>query len=105
MQCILFQESHFGKSLYNRSLTPPVKRKPGCLKKKRRKDSDEGLSGSKNPNDDTKLNRKYREFTCRQKGHTKRTYIHKKNDDATCAEIAAAEAAKEKGPLPMLKLM
>ncbi|MED6134499.1 hypothetical protein PIB30_037549 [Stylosanthes scabra] len=88
------------KSQYNRPPAPPVKRGPGCLKKKRRKDADEGTSGSKNPKDSTKLSRKYREFTCTycgQKGHTKRSCIHRKNDDATCAEIAAAEAAKKQG--------
>ncbi|MED6203356.1 hypothetical protein PIB30_114733, partial [Stylosanthes scabra] len=94
------EEPLWEKSQYNRPLPPPVKRRPGCLKKKRRKDSDEGPSGSKKPKDDTKLTRKCREFTCSycgQKGHTKRACIHKKNDDVTCAEIAAAEAAKKKG--------
>ncbi|MED6125901.1 hypothetical protein PIB30_073037 [Stylosanthes scabra] len=34
------------KYQFNRPLAPPVKRKPGCLKKKRRKDADEGPLGT-----------------------------------------------------------
>ncbi|MED6173948.1 hypothetical protein PIB30_064462 [Stylosanthes scabra] len=36
----------------------------------------------------------------KKKGHTKRTCTHKKSDDAACAEIAAAEAAKNKAKNP-----
>ncbi|MED6169312.1 hypothetical protein PIB30_020292 [Stylosanthes scabra] len=81
------------KSEGNRPLAPPVKRKPGCLQKKRRKDKDEGTSRTKKQNDQTKMNRKYREFSCAycgKKGHTKRSCLHRKNDDAECAAIAAA---------------
>ncbi|MED6124709.1 hypothetical protein PIB30_061498 [Stylosanthes scabra] len=87
------------KSQFNRPLATLDKRKPGCLKKKRRKDADEGPSGSKKPKDQTKLKRKYREFTCTYcgtKGNTKRSCTHKKNDDAACVEVAAVKAAKNK---------
>ncbi|MED6115697.1 hypothetical protein PIB30_093172 [Stylosanthes scabra] len=86
------------KSEFNRPLVPLVKRKPGCLQKKRRKDKDERPSGTKKQKDQTKMNRKYREFTCTycgKKSHTKRSCLHKKNNDAECAAIAAVAAAKK----------
>ncbi|MED6121475.1 hypothetical protein PIB30_030544 [Stylosanthes scabra] len=88
------------KSQFNRPLAPPVKRKHGCLQKKRRKDKDEGPSGTKKQKDQTKMTRKYREFTCAycgKKGRTKRSCIHRKKDDAECAAIAAGAAKKGEG--------
>ncbi|MED6167914.1 hypothetical protein PIB30_007229 [Stylosanthes scabra] len=62
---------------------------------KRRKDADEGPSGSKKPNNDTKLRRRLKEFSCTYcgtKGHTKRSCSHRKADDADVAAAAAAAA-------------
>ncbi|MED6130091.1 hypothetical protein PIB30_114611, partial [Stylosanthes scabra] len=84
-------------SQYNKPLAPPVRRKPGCMQKKRRIDADEKGSQRKKPKDQSKLSRKYREFTCTycgKQGHTKRSCAYKKIDDAACAEIAAQEKAK-----------
>ncbi|MED6135531.1 hypothetical protein PIB30_047344 [Stylosanthes scabra] len=60
--------------------------------------SHEKGSQSKKPKDQTKLPRKYREFTCTycgKQGHTKWSCTYKKIDDAEVAEIAAQEAAKQ----------
>ncbi|MED6112271.1 hypothetical protein PIB30_060204 [Stylosanthes scabra] len=56
-------EALWERSRFNKPLAPPVKRKPGCLQKKRKKDADEKDSGSKKPKDQTKMSMKYREFT------------------------------------------
>ncbi|RYR24996.1 hypothetical protein Ahy_B02g058621 [Arachis hypogaea] len=40
-------QAFWEQSQYNRPLAPPIKRKPGNLQTKRRKDSDEGTSSSK----------------------------------------------------------
>ncbi|RYQ96499.1 hypothetical protein Ahy_B08g092259 [Arachis hypogaea] len=84
---------------------PKIRRKPGPLKKKRRKDADEEPSGSKkSKRDATKLARKYKEFSCAYcgtKGHMKRSCSHRKADDIAAALTAAAATViakkKEKG--------
>ncbi|MED6202511.1 hypothetical protein PIB30_106343, partial [Stylosanthes scabra] len=49
----------------------------------------------KKPNNDTKLRRRLKEFSCTYcgtKGHTKRSCSHRKADDADVAAAAAAAA-------------
>ncbi|XP_016164956.1 uncharacterized protein LOC107607523 [Arachis ipaensis] len=85
-------------------LAPPIKRKPGNLQTKRRKDSDEGTSSSKKSKPGTAMKRQLRPFTCKyclQKDHTKRGCKKKRAADAAqatadaTAVAKAAEAAKD----------
>ncbi|RYR11189.1 hypothetical protein Ahy_B05g079660 [Arachis hypogaea] len=78
------------KSVYNQPQAPNIKRKPGKLTTKRRKDADEGTSGNKKPKQIVTLKRQLKPFTCtycRVKGHTKRGF------DELAAALAAAAAA------------
>ncbi|MED6208196.1 hypothetical protein PIB30_042853 [Stylosanthes scabra] len=89
------KEELWETSEYNRPTAPKIKRKPGPLKTKRRKDANEEPSSSKKPKSTTNLKRQYKEFTCAYcsaKGHTKRSCKHRKADDAAVAEAAAAAA-------------
>ncbi|MED6175644.1 hypothetical protein PIB30_116758 [Stylosanthes scabra] len=90
------RQEFWERTLYTKPQAPIVKRKPGPLKKKRRKDANEGPSGNKKPKNDTNLKRQLKEFSCTYcgtKGHTKRSCSHKKADDADVAAAAAANAA------------
>ncbi|RYR56187.1 hypothetical protein Ahy_A05g021950 [Arachis hypogaea] len=90
------------KSQYSRPQAPKIRKKPGPLKQKRRKDADEEPSESKKSKTDaTKLPKKYKESSfayCGTKGHTKRSCSHRKADDiaAALATAATAVVAKEK---------
>ncbi|RYR72020.1 hypothetical protein Ahy_A02g006223 [Arachis hypogaea] len=53
------------RSEANRPLAPLVKRKPGQLQTKRRKDADEGGHSSKKSKSTTTLKRQLRPFTCK----------------------------------------
>ncbi|MED6171945.1 hypothetical protein PIB30_045638, partial [Stylosanthes scabra] len=88
--------------MYALPAAPKIKRKPGRLKTKRRKDVDEGPSGSKKAKNTTNLKQQYKEFTCAYsdvRSHTKRSCKHRKADDATIAQAAAtaASAAAQQG--------
>ncbi|RYR73108.1 hypothetical protein Ahy_A02g007418 [Arachis hypogaea] len=90
------------RSEQNRPHAPKMKRKPGPIIQKRRKDADEEPSSVKKSKTETKLKRKYKEFTCTYcgtRGHTKRSCSHRKADDLASALVSAAAAvvAKEKG--------
>ncbi|RYR00220.1 hypothetical protein Ahy_B07g088326 [Arachis hypogaea] len=90
------------RSEQNRPHAPKMKRKPGPIIQKRRKDGDEEPSSVKKSKTETKLKRKYKEFTCTYcgtRGHTKRSCSHRKADDLASALVSAAAAvvAKEKG--------
>ncbi|MED6167208.1 hypothetical protein PIB30_000459 [Stylosanthes scabra] len=87
-------------SEYNRLTAPKIKRKPGPLKTKRRKEASEEPSSSKKPKSTTNLKRQYKEFTCAYcgaKGHTKRSCKHRKTDDAAVAAATTADAATTDG--------
>ncbi|RYR70110.1 hypothetical protein Ahy_A03g016629 [Arachis hypogaea] len=82
---------------YNKPLAPPIKRKPGNLQTKRRKDSDEGTSSSKKSKLGTAMKRQLRPFTCKyclQNGHTKRGCEKKRAADTAQATVDVAAAAK-----------
>ncbi|RYQ96818.1 hypothetical protein Ahy_B08g092698 [Arachis hypogaea] len=71
------------------------KEKVKNLKQKEKKDADEEPSGSKKPKNATKLNRKYKKFTCNycgSKGHIKKSCNHRKTGDEASVEAAAAAA-------------
>ncbi|XP_015954627.1 uncharacterized protein LOC107478987 [Arachis duranensis] len=90
------------RSEQNRPLAPKMKRKPRSTIQKRWKDADEEPSSVKKSKTETKLKRKYKEFTCTYygtRGHTKRSCFHRKVDDLASALVSAAAAvvAKEKG--------
>ncbi|RYR27995.1 hypothetical protein Ahy_B01g052076 [Arachis hypogaea] len=75
---------------------------PGPITQKRQKDADEESSSVKKSKTETKLKRKYKEFTCTYcgtRGQTKRSCAHRKADDLASALVnaAAAVVAKEKG--------
>nr|XP_025610317.1 uncharacterized protein LOC112703194 [Arachis hypogaea] len=89
------------RSDQNRPHAPKMKRKLGRTQK-RWKDDDEEPSSVKKSKTETKLKRKYQEFTCTYcgtRGHTKRSCTHRKADDLASAlvNVAAAVVAKEKG--------
>ncbi|RYR42359.1 hypothetical protein Ahy_A08g038827 [Arachis hypogaea] len=80
-------QTFWEQSQYNRLLAPSIKRKPGNLQTKRRKDFDEGTSSNKKAKPATTMKRQLRQFTyryCLQKGHTKRG----------CEKKGAADAAQ-----------
>ncbi|XP_016185901.1 uncharacterized protein LOC107627584 [Arachis ipaensis] len=90
-------QAFWEQSQFNKPLAPPIKRKPGNLQTKRRKDSDEVSSSSKKSKPVTALKRQLRPFTCKyclQKGHTKRGCEKKRAADAAQAAADAAAAAK-----------
>ncbi|MED6142358.1 hypothetical protein PIB30_112842, partial [Stylosanthes scabra] len=73
---------------HTRPQAPIFKRKPGPLTKKRRKDADEGNTGTKKNKQDGGLKRKLRQFSCHycgSKGHTKRGCSKKRADDVAAA--------------------
>ncbi|RYQ98973.1 hypothetical protein Ahy_B07g086815 [Arachis hypogaea] len=79
---------------------PSLKHRP--ITQKRRKNADEESSSVKKSKTETKVKRKYKEFTCTYcgtRGHTKRSCAHRKADDLASALVnaAAAVVAKEKG--------
>ncbi|XP_015973023.1 uncharacterized protein LOC107496309 [Arachis duranensis] len=85
----------------NRPLASLVKRKPGQLQTKRRKDADEGGHSSKKSKPTTTLKRQLRPFTCKyclQKCHTKRGCQKKKAAEAAEAEKKKAAEAAAKDP-------
>ncbi|RYR22734.1 hypothetical protein Ahy_B03g068039 [Arachis hypogaea] len=90
-------QAFWEQSQFNKPLAPPIKRKPGNLQTKRRKDSDEDTSSSKKSKPVTALKSQLRPFTCKyclQKGHTKRGCEKKRAADAAQAAADAAAAAK-----------
>ncbi|RYR57145.1 hypothetical protein Ahy_A05g022886 [Arachis hypogaea] len=58
-------QAFWKQSQYNRPLAPPIKKKPGNLQTKRRKDSDENTSFSKKSKPCTAMKRQLRPFTCK----------------------------------------
>ncbi|RYR21097.1 hypothetical protein Ahy_B03g066343 [Arachis hypogaea] len=78
--------------------SPNIRRRPGALTKKRRKDANEGNSGNKKAKPSGSLKRHLKSFTCRYcgvKGHTKRG-CSKKRLDEVATVVAAAKAATYK---------
>ncbi|RYR04139.1 hypothetical protein Ahy_B06g083723 [Arachis hypogaea] len=59
-------QAFWEQSQFNKPLAPPIKRKPGNLQTKRRKDSDEVSSSSKKSKSVTALKRQLRPFTWNQ---------------------------------------
>ncbi|XP_057718638.1 uncharacterized protein LOC130933129 [Arachis stenosperma] len=91
-------QSLWEKSLYTQPQAPNIRRRPGALTKKRRKDADEGNSGNKKAKPSGSLKRHLKPFTCRYcwvKGHTKRGCSKKRLDEVDAA-VAAAKAAADK---------
>ncbi|RYQ99546.1 hypothetical protein Ahy_B07g087491 isoform A [Arachis hypogaea] len=91
-------QSLWEKSMYTHPQAPNIRRRPGALTKKRRKDVDEGNSGNKKAKPSGSLKRVLKPFTCRYcgvKGHTKRG-CSKKRLDEVAAAVAAAKAAADK---------
>ncbi|RYR78052.1 hypothetical protein Ahy_A01g002786 [Arachis hypogaea] len=95
----LFLANHCGRNLCTLSHRPPnIRRRPGDLTKKGRKDADEGNGGNKKAKPSEKLKRHLKLFTCRYCGvkwHTKRG-CSKKRLDEVAAGVAAAKAAANK---------
>ncbi|RYR30901.1 hypothetical protein Ahy_B01g055689 [Arachis hypogaea] len=79
---------------------PNIKRKPGKLTTKRRKDADKGPSVNKKSKQTVTLKRQLKPFTCTYcgvKGHTKRGCKQKRADELAAAlAIAAAAVAASK---------
>ncbi|RYR51335.1 hypothetical protein Ahy_A06g026354 [Arachis hypogaea] len=91
-------QSLWEKSMYTQPQAPNIRRRPGALTKKRRKDVDEGNSGNKKAKPSGSLKRILKQFTCRYcgvKGHTKRECSKKRLDEVAVA-VAAAKAAADK---------
>ncbi|RYR02591.1 hypothetical protein Ahy_B06g081388 [Arachis hypogaea] len=91
-------QSLWEKSLYTQPQAPNIRRRPGALTKKRRKNADEGNSGNKKAKPSGSLKRHLKPFTCRYcgvKGHTK-SGCSKKRLDEVAAVVAAAKAAADK---------
>ncbi|RYR02421.1 hypothetical protein Ahy_B06g081215 [Arachis hypogaea] len=91
-------QSLWEKSMYTHPQAPNIRRRPGALTKKRRKDVDEGNSGNKKAKPSGSLKRHLKPFTCRYcgvKGHTMRG-CSKKRLDEVAATIAATKAAADK---------
>ncbi|XP_057760685.1 uncharacterized protein LOC130981066 [Arachis stenosperma] len=81
------------KSPYNIPQAPKFKKKPGPIKKKRRKDADE--EPSKGKKQKTSMKRVHKKGHCRycgESGHTKRN-CHKRAVDEESAAVAAAAVA------------
>ncbi|XP_025664641.1 uncharacterized protein [Arachis hypogaea] len=81
------------KSPHNRPQAPKFKKKPGPIKKKKRKDVDEEPSRGKKQK--TSMKRVYKKGHCRycgESGHTKRN-CHKRAVDEESAAVAAAATA------------
>ncbi|RYQ83069.1 hypothetical protein Ahy_B10g101682 [Arachis hypogaea] len=86
------------KSMYTQPQAPNIRRRPGALIKKRRKDADEGNSGNKKAKPSESLKRHLKPFICRYcgvKGHTKRGCSKKRLDEVAVA-VAAAKVAADK---------
>ncbi|XP_025692605.1 uncharacterized protein [Arachis hypogaea] len=93
-------QSMWEKSAYSQPQAPNIKRKPGKLTTKRRKDADEGTSLNKKAKQTVTLKRQPKPFTCTYccvKGHTKRGCKQKRADElaAALATAAAAVAASK----------
>ncbi|XP_020981334.1 uncharacterized protein LOC110272927 [Arachis duranensis] len=88
-------QSMWEKSAYSKPQAPNIKRKPGKLTNKRRKDADEGPSVNKKAKQTVTLKRQLKPFTCTYcgvKGHTKRGCKQKRADELAAALVAAAAA-------------
>ncbi|XP_020974254.1 uncharacterized protein LOC110270081 [Arachis ipaensis] len=99
-------QSLWEKFLYTQPQAPNIRRRPGALTKKRRKDADEGNNGNKKAKPSESLKRHLKPFTCRYcrvKGHTKRGCLKKRLDEVAAADKAksnVAASASEAGPPP-----
>ncbi|RYR52658.1 hypothetical protein Ahy_A06g027542 [Arachis hypogaea] len=85
--------SMWKKSAYSQPQAPNIKRKPGKLTTKRRKDADKGTSVNKKAKHTVTLKRQLKPFTCTYygvKGHTKRGCKQKRADELVAALTAAA---------------
>ncbi|XP_057720285.1 uncharacterized protein LOC130934766 [Arachis stenosperma] len=82
------------KSPYNRPQAPKFKKKPGPIKKKRRKDADEESSkGKKQKTSMKRVHKKGHCCYCGESGHTKRNCQKRAVDEESAAVAAAAAAA------------
>ncbi|RYR07325.1 hypothetical protein Ahy_B05g074657 [Arachis hypogaea] len=82
-------------TVYNQPQAPNIKRKPGKLTIKKRKDADEGTSENKKAKATVTLKRQLKPFTCTYYGikvHTKRGCKKKRADELAAAATAVAAA-------------
>ncbi|RYR50081.1 hypothetical protein Ahy_A07g036638 [Arachis hypogaea] len=99
-------QSLWEKFMYTQPQAPNIRRRPGALTKKRRKDADEGNNGNKKAKSSGSLKRHLKPFTCRYcgvKGHTKRGCSKKRLDEVAATDKAKSNAtasASKVGPQP-----